>query len=200
MKAIARAMFVIVGVVMLAGCTAAPTPDRTTLWSPGWEPEPCLGEVSYPELPVWELNESLPIKGVAIEGSQSGYAVDRGPGSCSAAKVEPVDAACPVLTSRPEDTMDPMLGYAPDEITSSEFELGATGAITESAIGYSANGGVFQYRMTAWHYESKEAVGRSKIMDIVGACDGAIGKATRSPSTKVTSRTGSPTSPATRSI
>jgi hypothetical protein len=163
-------LVVIAGAVVLAGCTAAPPPTSDpTFWSPG----PCLGNVSYPELPVWELNEALPVEGVTIEYVQSELAVARGPGSCSASQVHPIEAACPVQTSRAEDTMDVMLGYSPDELTISEFELGATGAITETVTGHAANGGVFQYRMTAWHYDSQAAAEKTKIIDIVGACDGA---------------------------
>jgi hypothetical protein len=168
---IERALLVVAGAVVLAGCTAAPAPTSDpTSWSPG----PCLGDVSYPELPVWELNEALPVDGVTIEYVQSELAVARGPGSCSASQVQPIEGECPVQTSRAEDTMDVMLGYSPDELTIAEFELGATGAITETVTGHAANGGVFQYRMTAWHYTSDDAAEKTKIIDIVGACDAAV--------------------------
>jgi hypothetical protein len=172
MRSIARAMLVLACAVVLVGCTAAPVPtsDPTTLWSPG----PCLGEVSYPELPVWELNAALPVDGVAIEYVQYEFAVGRGPGSCSGSGVQPVDAECPVQTSPAELTLDVMLGYNPDELTVSEYALGATGAIRELVTGHSANDGFFQYRMAAWHYDSQDAAEQTKIIDIVEACDGAI--------------------------
>jgi hypothetical protein len=130
--------------------------------------------VSYPDLPVWELNEILPIDGVTIEYTRTEIAVGRGPGSCSGYGVNIVEEECSVQTSRPEDTIDVMLGYLPDLLTSSEFALGATGSITEMVSGYSANDGYFEYRMTAWHYESEDAAEHTKIIDMVGACNGAI--------------------------
>ena len=171
MNSIGRALLVVAGAALLAGCTAAPVPTSDP---PSWTPGPCLGDVSFPDLPVWELNETLPIDGVAIEYIQYELAVDRGPGSCSGSRVQPIEGDCPVQTSRAENTMDVMLGYTPDELTNAEFELGATGAITETVTGHSANDGVFQYRMTAWHYESDDAAEGTKILDIVGECEGAI--------------------------
>ncbi len=172
MKSIARGLLVAVaGTAVLAGCTAAPapTPDPTA-WSPG----PCLGDVSFPDLPVWELNETLPVEGVGIEYVQVELAVARGPGSCSAPRVQPVESDCPVMTSRSEQTIDAMLGFTPDELTMSEFALGATGAISETVTGRAVGDSVFQYRMTAWHYESDDDAAQTKILDIVAACDGAI--------------------------
>jgi hypothetical protein len=170
MKPIARALLA-AAVAVLAGCTVAPAPTSDpTSWSPG----PCLGEVSYPDLPVWELNETLPIKGVGIEYVQVELAVERGTGSCSAPRVQPVEGECPVLTSRSEQTMDVMLGFTPDELTMSEFGLGAVGAISETVTGHADDDGVFQYRMTAWLYESDDDAVQTKIIDIVAACDGAL--------------------------
>jgi hypothetical protein len=172
MKLTASTIFVIVVAVLLGGCTMAPVPkpDPTTLWSPG----PCIGDVSYPELRVWALNESLPIEGVAIEYVQTEIAVGRGPGSCAAPWVQPLSAECPVEISPADGNLDVMLGYTLNEITTSEYALGARGAITEVFSGYSANDGTFEYRMTAWHYASPDAAEQTKILDIVGACDGAI--------------------------
>ena len=173
MRSIARALLVAVtSAWVLAGCTAgpAPTPERTTLWSPG----PCLGEVSYPDLPVWELTESLPVEGVSIEYVRSEIAIGRGPGGCSSYGVNIVEDECPVQTARPEDLIDIMLGHPPDFLTSSEFARGATGAIRETVTGETVYDTFFQYRMSAWRYDSRDAAGHTKILDMVGACDGAV--------------------------
>ena len=162
----------------LAGCTVfpldtvAPDPDPTGSSAAG-EPTPCLNTINYPELPVWELNASLPIAGVSLEYTQYELGVTRGSDCSGGPRAVAVERACPVWTAHAEQTVDAMLDSSPDTVTLTEFARGSTAAITETVTGRTDDGGSFQYRMTAWQYPSADDAKQSIVPQLVEACTGA---------------------------
>lgn len=134
----------------------------------------CLGAVSYPDIPVWELNPLLPIGPVAEDYVQVEYAIARGPGVCvpSKANIAP-PAVCTVLSGESAVTLDRMLGTTTDDITEAEFASGARAMVTELVSGKLADGvSSFQYRMTAYSYEFAGEARKSPLLDRVSSCDG----------------------------
>jgi len=163
--------------VVLSGCSTvgdpAPTveqPDSPSRSAAKPQAGACLGDVDYPELPVWDLNQELPITGdVTPEYIQSEIAVRRGTGPCPVTHL-PVDRSCEPWEGTSEMTVDAMLGSTPDEVTMVEFSRGATMAITETVNGSLADGGSFQYRMSAWRFADSADPQNSQILDLVAGC------------------------------
>lgn len=159
--------------VLLSGCTATSAPDPNVTPTAAIK-QPCLGEVGFPGLPVWELNAELPVANVGPEYIQYELAVERGPGTCADTDTSHLSYGCAVQTGPAEQTIDEMLGRSPDDLTASEFANGATAAITETVTGRTSTGGAFQYRMTAWHFPTEAETEASHIIAIVAGCDGAV--------------------------
>lgn len=163
----------------LVGCTtwpirAALDPTPSVAPQAGTDLAPCLDQLSYPNLPVWDLNASLPIEGVAIEYIQSELGMSRGDDCSATPGIRAFPRECPVWSAPSEVTIDAMLGSTPDEVTTTEFARGSTAAITETVTGHTTDGGGFQYRMSSWQYPSAEAAAGSLIPELVAACTGAV--------------------------
>lgn len=187
----ATARMAIVGALtILVGCTTAdgssePSTGSTTrqqLPSMSFAPTPdssatgqCLGPVSYPNLPAWELNALLPVGEVAEDYVQVEYAMDRGGGLCETTTSS--DAvllnACAVLSGESQNTIDLMLGTTTDAITEGEFAGGARAMVTELVSGKLSDGvSSFQYRMTAYSYSLQGEARGSALLDRVASCKG----------------------------
>jgi hypothetical protein len=173
MKALGSAVATLVALATLAGCTAAeaPSPEPSPTSSAG---EPCLGEVTYPDLPVQELNAKLPIAGVLDDFVQYELAIKRGAGACAEPIAETAQRSCPLLQSTSENTADVMLDRSPDRVTEAEFARGATQALSETVTGRTVDGGAFQYRVTAWRYGDPDTARDSFVTDLVGLCEGSV--------------------------
>ncbi|MGN6502388.1 MAG: hypothetical protein ACTHKX_05720 [Pseudolysinimonas sp.] len=173
MKASGLAVAAVVALMAVSGCAAveprSPVPSPTSAAS-----GPCLGEVTYPDLPVQELNATLPVAGVLDDFVQYELEIERGSGPCAEPTAETSTRACPLLQSTAENTADVMLDRSPDSVTEAEFSRGATRALSETVTGRTADGGTFQYRMTAWRYEEPDAARDSFVAHLVGLCEGAV--------------------------
>lgn len=169
-----------VALVVLAACfaPASPTPtmsaDATVLAEAGADQGNCLGEVDYPGLPVWELNEELPLDGVTIEYVQRELRVSRGSGPCS--NTSPIRVAraprCTPLTGDSAEVVDVMLWHQADSLTEVSFAGGAVGALSETVTGHTSENGSFHYRMTAWAYPSHDEAASAPIFDLIRDCPG----------------------------
>ncbi|TXK16309.1 hypothetical protein [Homoserinibacter sp. GY 40078] len=166
--------------IALAGCTATTTPEpEQPSNSARSGPENCLGPVSYPELRVWDLNESLPVRDVGIEHTQWEVAIPRGEGCVDVPQVQVRSQPCPVVKGPGDEIAEILLGSPRDGVTRSEFARGSVGTVTELVTGYASGGEWFTYRMSAWRYESEALAAESRILAMVAACVDSVDEEVR---------------------
>lgn len=180
LRAWGAAAAVILGAASLTACASwnnEPWPGFTPSQSPTAQADhetPCLAAVVYPNLPVWELNADLPIVGASPEYVQAEVGVIRGTADCGLEMQARAAARdCPVPVAASPETLDSMLGSTPDAVTASEFDRGSTAAISELVTGRTADGGGYQYRLSAWQYPDEAAAHASQVPELVETCTGS---------------------------
>lgn len=153
---------------------AMPSPTQT---APGQDAGACLGEVSYPELDVQELNLSLPVPDVLADFVQAELLIEKGEGACdiSPAALGAFEPECEPLTSSQQDSLNVMLWSGADALTEAMFAAGADRALSETITGYSGTtNNTFMYRMTAWRFDGLSDYRKTPVWATLAACDDAV--------------------------
>lgn len=167
----------VIAALTLAGCTPAPSSAVAPSPTPSIEAEntePCLGDVLYPEIEITDLNQNLPIDGVNDSYVQSEINVLRGSGPCIDQDLGTlVSNPCAPVVGEQSSVVGVMLGTSPDDIASVEFARGATQVLTEMGTGHTDSGETFQYRLSAWHFDSAADAKKSAVISLVKSCAGA---------------------------
>jgi len=167
----------VIAALALTGCTPAPSSALGPSPTPPIEienTEPCLGDVLYPEIEIADLNQSLPIAGVNESYVQSEINVLRGSGPCIDQDLRAVVSnPCAPVVGEQSSVVGEMLGTSPDDIASAEFARGAKQVLTEMGTGHTDSGETFQYRLSAWHFDSAADAKESAVISLVKSCAGA---------------------------
>jgi len=164
----------------LAACSAAPGPTPVTTSptvlaseSPAPDAGTCLDVEPYPDVPVHELNATLPVDALDAGFSQSELQLWRGDTSaCGGSIPTPIVAACSVTEIDFQNPTPIILWRGADQLAAAIFAEGATGMLYEEVSGGTTYGGVFRYQLTAWRYPTEAAAAESGLFDLVTDCGG----------------------------
>jgi hypothetical protein len=169
-------LFVIAGLA-LAGCTPVSSSTVVPRPTPSVEidsAESCLGDVVYPGLAITNLHQILPIDDVNESYVQSEINIIRGSGSCVDQDLgSMVSNPCAPIAGEQSTVVGEMLGTSPDDIATVEFARGAQQVLTETGTGHTDSGETFQYRLSAWHFDSAADAKKSVVFSLVKSCAGA---------------------------
>jgi len=127
----------------------------------------------YPDVPVHELNATLPVDALDAGFSQSELQLWRGDTSaCGGSIPTPIVAACSVTEIDFQNPTPIILWRGADQLAAAIFAEGATGMLYEEVSGGTTYGGVFRYQLTAWRYPTEAAAAESGLFDLVTDCGG----------------------------
>ena len=179
-----------VAALTLAGCTsqAGPPPDTpVTSSAPAPDSESaqpaatttgdpsCIGGVDAPELPVWELSDSLPIKnfdGPATHSSQA-RAWEKSVGPCSKDLPEARPGECLIVEASLEPASELVLWRPLSQLTEALFSGGAFKYLAEDVRG-ATDSGVYRYHLNAWKYASAHSAAQSPVLKIFEDCGARV--------------------------
>lgn len=145
-------------------------PSPTASSTPSAAGEGCIGDIEYPELPVSDVNASLPLDGIEPDFTRAELLVRRSSGECKTANAIPSsESACAVLTGPSESNINVMLGRNSDDVLADQFAAGAVSAISETVTGR-ARDGEFTYRMSAWDFGDEGTAKSAPVLSALATC------------------------------
>lgn len=130
----------------------------------------CADVAPYPELPVWELNESLPVVDIGIEYIQTELMLERGPGDCEPWDVAPILPECELVDGAAEELGAVVMWRSPELLTERLFADGANAALYENVSARATDGEVFRYRLSAWSFDSEAEARGSLVIQVADSC------------------------------
>jgi hypothetical protein len=159
--------------VALGGCTEErPLENDRSLPQPLSTPSsPCAVSGDGPELPTWEINETLPIEGVDISYVARSRLVEAGGGPCAEGPADAVVDECLVVSGPYESASDVQLWRPAEAFAEQEIAAGARRIVSEDLTGHTLDDETFHWRAIAVEYPDPAAVRTSPAWGVIDACE-----------------------------
>lgn len=159
--------------LVLSGCTEQRLleNDRTPEPSPSRSGTCARLVLDQPELPAWEINETLPIKDVDVAFTQRELRFEAGGGPCADDPAVAVVDECRLVAGLYDPGSDLILWRGAFAFADQEIAAGARHILAEEVTGRTVDDETFHWRAVAVEYPDSAVATASPAWNIINACD-----------------------------